>query len=71
MVDVQMGAVLDKVMTKFIVCQHVTIIRKCVFWLPRSIGDWISPPFDKVVISASSFSVIDDFLDVINLLSFN
>jgi len=35
------------------------------------IGDWVSPPFDIVLISSSSFPMVENGFDFVNLFSFN
>ena len=46
-------------MLVFVESEHVSIIGESLFWFPRCFGDRISFPFHVVLITSSSFSVID------------
>ena len=61
----------SNVVLLFVISQDVAIIRKCMFQFPWGIGNRITPPFDIILISLSSFSVIMDSLDFIDLFSLN
>jgi hypothetical protein len=56
-------------MSLFVDCQQITIIRECFFGLPRGLGDWVTFPFDQVLIRLSSSSMFQDRFHVIHFFS--
>jgi hypothetical protein len=59
-----------EVVAKLVLCQHVAIVGKRMFRFPGSVGNWISPPFDIVLISSSSSSVVKNGFDLVYFFSF-
>ena len=60
-------------MSVFVENEHVSIIGESLFWFPRCFGDRISFPFHVVLITSSSFSMIDDqiyFIDFFFVFKF-
>jgi hypothetical protein len=53
----------------FIDCQQITIIRECFLGFPRSLGDRVTFPFDKILIRSSSSSMFQDCFHIINFFS--
>jgi hypothetical protein len=56
-------------MSLFVDCQQIAIIQKCFFWFPRGLGDWITFPFDEILIRSSSSSMFQDRFHVIHFFS--
>ena len=60
-------------MSVFVENEHVSIIGESLFWFPWCFGDRISFPFHVVLITSSSFSMIDDriyFIDFFFVFKF-
>ena len=60
-------------MSVFVESEHVSIIGESLFWFPRCFRDRISLPFHVVLITLSSFSMIDDriyFIDFFFVFEF-
>jgi len=61
-------------MLVFVESKHVSIVGESLFWFPQCFGDRISFPFHVVLITSSSFLMIDDriyFIDFFFIFEFH